>query len=43
MISSRFAGGMTPGTRLRVFFGSASADAPGSYNLSGVAARQSTR
>jgi microcin C transport system substrate-binding protein len=37
MISSRFAGGMTPGDSLRVFFGSASADAPGSYNLSGLA------
>lgn len=37
IISSRFSGGMTPGDSLRVFFGSASADKPGSYNLSGVA------
>ncbi|MFO1123637.1 MAG: extracellular solute-binding protein [Hyphomicrobiales bacterium] len=37
IISSRFSGGLTPGDDLRVFFGSASANAPGSYNLSGVA------
>jgi microcin C transport system substrate-binding protein len=37
VISSRFSGGLTPGDDLRVFFGSASANAPGSYNLSGVA------
>jgi microcin C transport system substrate-binding protein len=37
IISSRFMGGITPGDSLRVFFGSASADKAGSYNLSGVA------
>jgi len=36
IISSRFAAGLTPGDDLRIFFGSASANAPGSYNLSGV-------
>ena len=37
ILSSRFASGVTPGTDLRVFFGTASADAPGSFNISGVA------
>jgi microcin C transport system substrate-binding protein len=37
MISSRFSSDVTPGVGLRVFFGSASARAPGSFNLSGVA------
>ena len=37
MISSRFSSGVTPGDDLRVFFGSASANAPGSFNMSGVA------
>ncbi len=37
IVSSRFAAGLTPGDDLRIFFGSASANAPGSYNLSGVA------
>ena len=37
VMSSRFTGGMTPGDSLRIFFGSASADKPGTYNLSGVA------
>ncbi|MBC8037012.1 MAG: ABC transporter substrate-binding protein [Rhizobiales bacterium] len=37
IISSRFASGVTPGTDLRVFFGTDSANAPGSYNMSGVA------
>jgi microcin C transport system substrate-binding protein len=37
MVSSRFSGGVTPGTSLRIFFGTASANAPGSYNMSGVA------
>ena len=37
IISSRFSSGVTPGDDLRVFFGSASANAPGSYNMSGVA------
>jgi microcin C transport system substrate-binding protein len=36
ILSSRFASGVTPGTDLRVFFGTASADAPGSFNISGV-------
>lgn len=36
ILSSRFASGVTPGTGLRVFFGTASADAPGSFNISGV-------
>jgi microcin C transport system substrate-binding protein len=37
ILSSRFASGATPGTDLRVFFGTASANAPGSFNVSGVA------
>jgi microcin C transport system substrate-binding protein len=37
ILSSRFASGVTPGTDLRVFFGTASANAPGSFNISGVA------
>ncbi len=37
LILSRFASGVTPGTDLRVFFGTASANAPGTYNMSGVA------
>lgn len=37
MISSRFASGVTPGDDLRVFFGSSSANAAGSFNASGVA------
>src|SRR6185295_11467807 len=37
ILSSRFASDVTPGTGLRVFFGSASAKAPGSFNVSGVA------
>ncbi|MBM3519266.1 MAG: ABC transporter substrate-binding protein, partial [Alphaproteobacteria bacterium] len=37
IVSSRFSAGLTPGDDLRIFFGSASANAPGSYNLSGVA------
>ena len=37
IISSRFSSGVTPGTDLRVFFGTASANAVGSYNMSGVA------
>jgi microcin C transport system substrate-binding protein len=37
ILSSRFVSGVTPGSELRVFFGSQSANAPGSYNLSGVA------
>ena len=37
VISSRFASGVTPGSDLRVFFGTASAKAVGSYNMSGVA------
>jgi microcin C transport system substrate-binding protein len=37
VISSRFSAGVTPGDGLRVFFGSASANAPGTYNLSGIA------
>jgi microcin C transport system substrate-binding protein len=36
MVSSRFSGDLTPGTSLRIFFGTASANAPGSYNMSGV-------
>lgn len=35
--SSRFGSGMTPGDDLRVFFGSSSANAPGSFNMSGIA------
>jgi microcin C transport system substrate-binding protein len=37
IISSRFSSDVTPGVGLRVFFGSGSANAPGSFNLSGVA------
>ncbi len=37
ILSSRFASDVTPGTDLRVFFGTASANAPGSFNISGVA------
>jgi microcin C transport system substrate-binding protein len=36
IISSRFSSDSTPGVGLRVFFGSESAKAPGSFNLSGV-------
>ena len=36
ILSSRFGSDVTPGTGLRVFFGTASADAPGSFNISGV-------
>ena len=35
--ASGVSSGVTPGDDLRVFFGSASANAPGSYNMSGVA------
>lgn len=34
---SRFTSGLTPGDSLRIFFGSASAKTPGTYNMSGVA------
>ncbi len=37
IISSRFMSGVTPGDGLRIFFGSASANKPGTYNMSGVA------
>jgi microcin C transport system substrate-binding protein len=37
IISSRFMAGVTPGDGLRLFFGSASARVPGTYNMSGVA------
>lgn len=37
MVSSRFSSGLTPGTDLRVFFGTASAKAKGSFNVAGVA------
>jgi microcin C transport system substrate-binding protein len=37
IISARFSTGVTPGSELRIFFGSDSAKSPGSYNLSGVA------
>jgi microcin C transport system substrate-binding protein len=37
IISARFSSGVTPGSELRIFFGSDSAKSPGSYNLSGVA------
>ncbi|MGQ0484013.1 MAG: extracellular solute-binding protein [Hyphomicrobiales bacterium] len=37
IVSSRFASGLTPGTDLRVFFGTASAKAKGSFNVSGIA------
>lgn len=36
ILSSRFGSDVTPGTGLRVFFGTGSADAPGSFNVSGV-------
>ena len=36
ILASRFSSDVTPGTGLRVFFGTASADAPGSFNISGV-------
>lgn len=36
IISTRFASGETPGSELRSFFGSAAANADGSYNLSGL-------
>lgn len=36
ILSSRFGSDVTPGTGLRVFFGTASTDAPGSFNISGV-------
>src|SRR5204863_9671592 len=37
IVGSRFSSGVTPGSDLKVCFGSASAKAPGSYNMSGVA------
>jgi microcin C transport system substrate-binding protein len=37
VVSSRFSSGLTPGDDLRIFFGSASAKAPGTYNMSGIA------
>ena len=37
VISSRFMAGLTPGDGLRIFFGSESANSPGTYNMSGVA------
>ena len=37
IITSRFMAGLTPGDSLRVFFGSESAQKPGTYNMSGVA------
>jgi microcin C transport system substrate-binding protein len=37
VISSRFMAGLTPGDGLRIFFGSESANRPGTYNMSGVA------
>lgn len=37
VVSSRFMSGLTPGDGLRIFFGSASAKTPGTYNMSGVA------
>jgi len=37
IVSSRFSSGVTPGDDLRIFFGSASANAAGSFNMSGVA------
>jgi microcin C transport system substrate-binding protein len=36
ILASRFSSDVTPGTGLRVFFGTSSADAPGSFNVSGV-------
>lgn len=35
--SARFSAGVTPGNALRIFFGTESANSPGSYNMSGVA------
>jgi microcin C transport system substrate-binding protein len=40
VISGRFSSEVTPGVDLRVFFGTDSAKAPGSFNLSGVASRE---
>jgi microcin C transport system substrate-binding protein len=40
MVSARFSSGVTPGGELRIFFGTESANAPGSYNLSGVASAE---
>jgi microcin C transport system substrate-binding protein len=37
VISSRFMAGLTPGDGLRIFFGSESANRPGTFNMSGVA------
>ena len=37
VVGSRFSSSPTPGDELRVFFGSASASQPGTFNLSGVA------
>jgi microcin C transport system substrate-binding protein len=37
VVSSRFMAGLTPGDGLRIFFGSQSANSPGTYNMSGVA------
>ena len=37
VISSRFMSGLAPGDGLRIFFGSSSANRPGTYNMSGVA------
>ncbi|PZF78703.1 ABC transporter substrate-binding protein [Aestuariivirga litoralis] len=37
VVGSRFVTSQTPGDELRVFFGSESANSPGSYNLSGLA------
>ena len=37
IVSARLFGGVTPGGELRIYFGTQSAKAPGSYNLSGIA------
>jgi microcin C transport system substrate-binding protein len=37
VVSSRFMAGLTPGDGLRIFFGSQSANAPGTFNMSGIA------
>lgn len=37
VVSSRFMAGLTPGDGLRIFFGSESANRPGTFNMSGVA------
>jgi microcin C transport system substrate-binding protein len=37
VVGSRFSSSPTPGDELRIFFGSQSANQPGTYNLSGVA------